>query len=120
VNGTFDFGRETDPGKAETTMYERFTERARKVLYLSQQEAKRLGHNYVGTEHLLLGLVAEGEGVAATALQSLEISLQKVRSEVERIIGASEAPYLGDVALTPRAKRVLELALDEGRQLGHN
>ena len=101
-------------------MYERFTERARKVLYLSQQEAKRLGHNYVGTEHLLLGLVAEGEGVAATALQSLEISLQKVRSEVERIIGASEAPYLGDVALTPRAKRVLELALDEGRQLGHN
>lgn len=101
-------------------MYERFTERARKVLFLSQQEAKRLGHNYVGTEHLLLGLVAEGEGVATEALQTLGISLQKVRGEVEKIIGAGEAPYLGDVALTPRAKRVLELALDEGRQLGHS
>ena len=101
-------------------MYERFTERARKVLFLSQQEAKRLGHNYVGTEHLLLGLVAEGEGVAAQALQTIGINLQKVRSEVEKIIGSGDAPYLGDVALTPRAKRVLELALDEGRQLGHN
>ena len=101
-------------------MYERFTERARKVLYLSQQEAKRLGHNYVGTEHLLLGLVAEGEGVAATALKSIGINLQKVRSEVEKIIGTGDAPYLGEVTLTPRAKRVLELALDEGRQLGHN
>ncbi|MGE5528551.1 MAG: ATP-dependent Clp protease ATP-binding subunit [Patescibacteria group bacterium] len=101
-------------------MYERFTERARKVLFLSQQEAKRLGHNYVGTEHLLLGLVAEGEGVAAEALKTLGINLQKVRTEVEKIIGTGEAPYLGEVTLTPRAKRVLELALDEGRQLGHN
>ncbi|MGE5599045.1 MAG: ATP-dependent Clp protease ATP-binding subunit [Bacteroidota bacterium] len=101
-------------------MYERFTERARKVLFLSQQEAKRLGHNYIGTEHLLLGLVAEGEGVAAEALRTLGINLQKVRSELEKIIGTGDAPYLGEVALTPRAKRVLELALDEGRQLGHN
>ncbi|NLG83965.1 MAG: ATP-dependent Clp protease ATP-binding subunit [Firmicutes bacterium] len=101
-------------------MYERFTERARKVLYLSQQEAKRLGHNYVGTEHLLLGLVAEGEGVAAPALKSLGINLQKVRRAVEKIIGTGDAPYLGEVTLTPRAKRVLELAMDEGRQLGHN
>ncbi|MGE5550408.1 MAG: ATP-dependent Clp protease ATP-binding subunit [Bacteroidota bacterium] len=101
-------------------MYERFTERARKVLYLSQQEAKRLGHNYVGTEHLLLGLVAEGEGVAAEALKTIGISLQKVRTELEKIIGSGDTPYLGEVSLTPRAKRVLELALDEGRQLGHN
>lgn len=101
-------------------MFERFTERARKVVYLAQQEAARLGHNVVGTEHLLLGLVAEGEGVAAKALESLDISLERIRGEVEKIIGAGETNPFGEIPFTPRAKRVLELAVDEGRQMGHN
>jgi ATP-dependent Clp protease ATP-binding subunit ClpC len=101
-------------------MFERFTERARKVVYLAQQEAARLGHNVVGTEHLLLGLVAEGEGVAAKALESLDIRLEKIRQEVEKIIGVGETNPFGEIPFTPRAKRVLELAVDEGRQLGHN
>jgi ATP-dependent Clp protease ATP-binding subunit ClpC len=101
-------------------MFERFTERARKVVYLAQQEAARLGHNVVGTEHLLLGLVAEGEGVAAKALESLEISLDRIRGEVEKIIGTGETNPFGEIPFTPRAKRVLELAVDEGRQMGHN
>jgi len=101
-------------------MFERFTERARKVVYLAQQEAVRLGHNVVGTEHLLLGLVAEGEGVAAKALESMNIDLVKIRQEIERIIGIGETNPFGEVPFTPRAKRVLELAVDEGRQMGHN
>lgn len=101
-------------------MFERFTERARKVVYLAQQEAARLGHNVVGTEHLLLGLVAEGEGVAAKALESLEINLDRIRGEVEKIIGSGETNPFGEIPFTPRAKRVLELAVDEGRQMGHN
>jgi ATP-dependent Clp protease ATP-binding subunit ClpC len=101
-------------------MFERFTERARKVVYLAQQEAARLGHNVVGTEHLLLGLVAEGEGVAAKALESLDINLDRIRSEVEKIIGSGETNPFGEIPFTPRAKRVLELAVDEGRQMGHN
>ena len=101
-------------------MFERFTERARKVVYLAQQEAARLGHNVVGTEHLLLGLVSEGESVAAKALESMGISLEQIRQEVERIIGAGETNPFGEIPFTPRAKRVLELAVDEGRQLGHN
>jgi ATP-dependent Clp protease ATP-binding subunit ClpC len=101
-------------------MFERFTERARKVVFLAQQEAARLGHNVVGTEHLLLGLVAEGEGIAAKALEVLNIDLKTIRAEVERIIGSGEANPFGEIPFTPRAKRVLELAVEEGRQMGHN
>lgn len=101
-------------------MFERFTERARRVVFLSQQEAARLQHSVVGTEHLLLGLIAEGEGVAAKALENLGIHLDRVRSEIERIIGTGDAAPTVEIPFTPRAKRVLELALDEGRQLGHN
>ncbi|MFS8524154.1 MAG: ATP-dependent Clp protease ATP-binding subunit [Limnochordales bacterium] len=101
------------------SMFGRFTERAQKVVVLSQEEARRLGHNVVGTEHILLGLAAEGEGVAARALQSMNISLDAVRSEVEKGIGKGEHPPQGQIGFTPRAKRVLELAFDEARQLGH-
>jgi len=100
-------------------MFGRFTERAQKVVVLSQEEARRLGHNVVGTEHILLGLAAEGEGVAARALQAMGISLDKVRAEVEKVIGKGESPPQGQIGFTPRAKRVLELAFDEARQLGH-
>src|SRR5690606_6929906 len=101
------------------SMFGRFTERAQKVVVLSQEEARRLGHNVVGTEHILLGLGAEGEGVAARALQSMNISLDAVRCEVEKVIGKGEHPPQGQIGFTPRAKRVLELAFDEARQLGH-
>ncbi|MGD8399431.1 MAG: ATP-dependent Clp protease ATP-binding subunit [Bacillota bacterium] len=101
-------------------MFERFTERARKVVFLAQQEAARLGHNVVGTEHLLLGLVAEGDGVAAKALEVLNINLKAIRQEIEKIIGVGEPNPFGDIPFTPRAKRVLELAIEEGRQMGHN
>ncbi len=100
-------------------MHRRFTERAQQVILLSQEEAHRLGHNVVGTEHLLLGLIAEGEGVAARALQSMGISVDQVRTEVERVIGRGEQPTQGQIGFTPRSKRVLELAFDEARQLGH-
>ncbi len=101
-------------------MFEKFTERARKVVYLAQQEAARLGHNVVGTEHLLLGLVAEGEGIAAKTLEGMGIGMDKIRHEVERIIGSGQTNPFGEVPFTPRAKRVLELALDESRIMGHN
>ena len=101
-------------------MFERFTERARRVVYLSQQEASRLQHNVVGTEHLLLGLIAEGEGVAAKALETLGIGLERVQNEIERIIGTGDSKPPTEIPFTPRAKRVLELALDEGRHMGHN
>src|SRR5690554_770205 len=100
-------------------MFGRFTERAQKVVVLSQEEARRLGHNVVGTEHILLGLAAKGEGVAARALQAIGISLEKVRAEVEKVIGRGEGAMQGNIGFTPRAKRVLELAFDEARQLGH-
>ena len=100
-------------------MLDRFTERARKVLALAHQEAMRLGHNYIGTEHLLLGLIHEGEGVAARALASLNISLQTVRAQVEAMIGRGEGPQ-EQIGYTPRAKRVLELAVQEAAALGHN
>ena len=100
-------------------MFGRFTERAQKVVVLSQEEARRLGHNVVGTEHILLGLAAEGEGVAARTLQGMGIDLEKVRAEVEKVIGKGEGPPQGQIGFTPRAKRVLELAFDEARQLGH-
>lgn len=100
-------------------MFGRFTERAQKVIVLSQEEARRLGHTVVGTEHILLGLIAEGEGVAAKALQTLGISVDRVRTEVENVIGRGEESPAGQIGFTPRAKRVLELAFDEARQLGH-
>jgi hypothetical protein len=101
-------------------MFERFTERARRVVVLAQEEARMLNHNYIGTEHLLLGLIHEGEGVAAKALESMGISLEAVRSQVEEIIGQGQAAPTGHIPFTPRAKKVLELSLREALQLGHN
>jgi ATP-dependent Clp protease ATP-binding subunit ClpA len=102
-------------------MFERFTDRARRVVVLAQDEARMLNHNYIGTEHILLGLIHEGEGLAAKALESLGISLQAVRQQVEQIIGQGEsAPAAGHIPFTPRAKKVLELSLREAMQLGHN
>jgi ATP-dependent Clp protease ATP-binding subunit ClpC len=100
-------------------MFERFTDRARRVVVLAQEEARRLNHNYVGTEHILLGLIHEGEGVAAKALESLGISLEAVRQQVEEIIGQGEQAPSGHIPLTPRVKKVLELSLREAKQLGH-
>jgi ATP-dependent Clp protease ATP-binding subunit ClpC len=101
-------------------MFERFTDRARRVVVLAQEEARMLNHNYIGTEHILLGLIHEGEGVAAKALESLGISLEAVRSQVEEIIGQGQAAPTGHIPFTPRAKKVLELSLREALQLGHN
>ena len=101
-------------------MFERFTDRARRVVVLAQEEARLLNHNYIGTEHILLGLIHEGEGVAAKALESLGISLEKVRQQVEEIIGAGQSPPSGHIPFTPRAKKVLELSLREALQLGPN
>jgi ATP-dependent Clp protease ATP-binding subunit ClpC len=101
-------------------MFERFTERARRVIILAQEEAKRLNHSAVGTEHILLGIIREGEGVASKVLESLNISPERVRAEVESAIGRGERTPYEEVAFTPRAKKVLELALDEARRLGHN
>ena len=101
-------------------MFERFTDRARRVVVLAQEEARLLNHNYIGTEHILLGLIHEGEGVAAKALESLGISLEAVRAQVEEIIGHGGAAPSGHIPFTPRAKKVLELSLREALQLGHN
>ncbi|HVV30193.1 MAG TPA: ATP-dependent Clp protease ATP-binding subunit [Mycobacteriales bacterium] len=101
-------------------MFERFTDRARRVVVLAQEEARMLNHNYIGTEHILLGLIHEGEGVAAKALESLGISLEGVRSQVEEIIGQGQQAPSGHLPFTPRAKKVLELSLREALQLGHN
>ncbi len=101
-------------------MFERFTDRARRVVVLAQEEARLLNHNYIGTEHILLGLIHEGEGVAAKALESLNISLEAVRSQVEEIIGQGGSSPSGHIPFTPRAKKVLELSLREALQLGHN
>ncbi|MEY3195696.1 MAG: hypothetical protein RL252_23, partial [Actinomycetota bacterium] len=101
-------------------MFERFTDRARRVVVLAQEEARMLNHNYIGTEHILLGLIHEGEGVAAKALESLGISLEGVRAQVEEIIGQGQQAPSGHIPFTPRAKKVLELSLREALQLGHN
>lgn len=101
-------------------MFERFTDRARRVVVLAQEEARLLNHNYIGTEHILLGLIHEGEGVAAKALESLGISLDAVRGQVEEIIGQGGSAPSGHIPFTPRAKKVLELSLREALQLGHN
>jgi hypothetical protein len=101
-------------------MFQRFTDRARRVIVLAQDEARLLNHNYIGTEHILLGLVHEGEGVAAKALESLGISLAVVQQQVEEIIGQGQEEPSGHIPFTPRAKKVLELSLREAQQLGHN
>jgi ATP-dependent Clp protease ATP-binding subunit ClpA len=101
-------------------VFERFTDRARRVVVLAQEESRLLDHNFIGTEHLLLGLVEEGEGVAAQALVALDIRLEAVRAQVEEIIGRGDSTPSGHIPFTPRAKKVLELALREALQLGHN
>ncbi len=102
-------------------MFSRYTERAQRVIVLAQDEARRLNYDYVGTEHLLLGLIREGEGIAAKALQSLGIQLEQVRAEVEKMIGKGSASTRGEIGFTPRAKKVMvELAIEEARLLGHN
>jgi len=101
-------------------MFQRFTDRARRVVVLAQEEASRLDHGYIGTEHILLGLIREGEGVAAKALESLGIGLGPVRQQVEEIIGRGQEAPRGHIPFTPRAKKVLELSLRESKQLGHN
>ncbi len=106
--------------ESEGAMFERFTDRARRVVVLAQEEARMLNHNYIGTEHILLGLIHEGEGVAAKSLESLGISLEGVRSQVEEIIGQGQQAPSGHIPFTPRAKKVLELSLREALQLGHN
>jgi ATP-dependent Clp protease ATP-binding subunit ClpA len=107
-------------GARRRAMFERFTDRARRVVVLAQEEARMLNHNYIGTEHILLGLSHEGEGVAARALDSLGISLDAVRQQVEEIIGQGQQAPSGHIPFTPRAKKVLELSLREALQLGHN
>ena len=101
-------------------MFERFTDRARRVAVLAQEEARMLRHDYIGTEHILLGLIREGEGVAARALESLGISLEAVRQQVGGITGQGEQAPSGHIPFTPRAKNVLELSLREALQFGHN
>ena len=101
-------------------MFERFTDRARRAVVLAQEEARMLNHNYIGTEHLMLGLLGEGEGVAAKALESLGISLDAVRAQVEEIIGQGQQAPSGHIPFTPRAKKVLELAKRESGALGHH
>src|ERR1051326_2036853 len=102
-------------------MHDKFTERVRKVMYLSREEAARLQHDYIGTEHLLRGVIREGEGIAATVLNNLGLDLDQIRQAVESVVSPSGGTLtLGEIPFTPRAKRVLELAVDEARQLGHN
>jgi ATP-dependent Clp protease ATP-binding subunit ClpC len=101
-------------------VFERFTDRARRVVVLAQEEARTLDHNYIGTEHILLGLIHEGEGVAASALQALGISPADIRRDLEAIIGRGDQAPVGNIPFTPRAKKVLELSLREALQLGHN
>ena len=101
-------------------MFEKFTDRARRVIVLAQEEARMLDHNYIGTEHLLLGLIHEGRGVAARALESLGVSLEAVRQDVEEMIGRGQETLSGHIPFTPRAKKVLELSLRESQMLGHD
>ena len=102
-------------------MFNRFTERARKVIILAKEEARRFNHDYIGTEHILLGLIREGEGVAAAVLQKLEVSLENIRLEIEKLVQPGPATQIiGDIPFTPRAKKALELAAEEARSLGHN
>ena len=113
-------GLTKERSKGAPPMFERFTDRARRVVVLAQEEARMLNHNYIGTEHILLGLIHEGEGVAAKGLEALGISLEGVRAQVEEIIGQCQQAPSGHIPFTPRAKKVLELSLREALQLGHN
>ena len=110
-------GQPRDPSAPS---FERLTERARQVVVLAQEEARTLNHNYIGTEHLLLGLMREEDGLAARLLESLDISIRPVRAQVMRIVGSADEPVSGQIPFTPRARRVLELALREALSLGHN
>jgi ATP-dependent Clp protease ATP-binding subunit ClpC len=101
-------------------VFERFTERARQVVVFAQDEARSLKHNYIGTEHLLLGLLREEEGIAARVLASLDVELDNVRAQVGRIVGEGDEVTTGQIPFTPRAKKVLELALKEAQSLDHN
>src|SRR5207248_11587175 len=108
-------------GQQEMDMFERFTDRARKVMALANQEAQRFNHEYIGTEHILLGLVKEGSGVGATVLKNLDIDLRKVRLEVEKLVKSGpDMVTMGKLPQTPRAKKVIEYAIAEARHLGHN
>jgi ATP-dependent Clp protease ATP-binding subunit ClpC len=107
------------PGR-DRDRFEKFTERARKVLRLAQEEAQRLKHDYIGTEHLLLGIIREGEGVAAKVLRNLGVNLDNARSSVESVLGRGNRVVTGELGLTPRAKKVIELAVDEARHLHHH
>ena len=103
------------------TMYERFTDRARKVMQLANQEAQRFNHEYIGTEHILLGLVKEGSGVAANVLKNLDVDLRKIRLEVEKIVQSGpDMVTMGKLPQTPRAKKVIEYSMEEARNLNHN
>jgi ATP-dependent Clp protease ATP-binding subunit ClpC len=101
-------------------LFQRFSDSARRVVVLAQEEARKLNHNYIGTEHLLLGLIQEGEGVAAKSLETFQVNLDAVRSQVVEVIGRGSSPPSGHIPFTPRAKKVLELSLREALQLGHN
>src|SRR5512142_178991 len=102
-------------------MFNRFTERARKVIVYAKEEARRFNHDYIGTEHLLLGLIREGEGVAAAVMQKLGVDFESIRIEVEKLVQPGpQTQVLGDIPFTPRAKKALELAAEEARALGHN
>src|SRR5437867_4715984 len=109
-----------DERRVEGRVFERFTERARQVVVLAQDEARALKHNYIGTEHILLGLLREEEGLAARVLESLDITVEEVRAQVARIVGQGDEVTTGQIPFTPRAKKVLELALREALSLGHN
>jgi ATP-dependent Clp protease ATP-binding subunit ClpA len=114
------FKRKRNKKMSNRDKFDRFTERARKVLSLAQEEAQRFQHNYIGTEHLLLGLIRENDGVAAKVLHRLGVKLPQVRSAVENIIGRGDRIVLGEIGLTPRSKKVIELAVDEARRLNHH
>ena len=101
-------------------MYERFTERARQVVVLAQDEARALRHDYIGTEHILLGLLREQEGLAARVLESFDVTVEDVRAIVAQVVGKGEEVTTGQIPFTPRAKKVLELSLKEGLSLGHD
>ncbi|MBA2396641.1 MAG: helix-turn-helix domain-containing protein [Ktedonobacteraceae bacterium] len=114
-------GKQTSPSDVvKSDRFDRFTDQARRVLKLSQDEAQRFKHNYVGTEHLLLGLIDEGEGTAIQALNNLGVELAKIRANIEIIVSHGDRVVLGDIGLTPRAKKVIELAVDEARRLDHH
>src|SRR5579884_4312680 len=106
--------------RSQRDRFDRFTERARHVLSLAQEEAHRFRHNYIGTEHLLLGLIREGDGVAARVLRRMGVDLNKARGSIEAIIGRGKHLVAGEVGLTPRAKKVIELAVEEARYLNHD